>query len=123
MCRDTEADKVTVNVADPAATSYQLEGLAPHSSYVVTVAARTNTVGQPQRLEIKTDTAPPKTPPRSIIADSPTPTTVDLSWQAPACLDTNGDITEYEYELVGVDDWATQERQTSSVRESKVNVS
>jgi hypothetical protein len=61
-------------------------------------------------------------PPRSIIADSPTPTSVDLNWQAPACLDTNGDITEYEYELIGVDDWATQEKQTASIRDTKVNV-
>jgi hypothetical protein len=51
---------VTVNVRGADTTSYQLEGLHPHSSYVVTVAAKTNTVGQPQKLDIKTDTGVPK---------------------------------------------------------------
>lgn len=70
-----------------------------------------------------TDTGVPTAPPRAIIADSRTPTAVDLSWQAPACLNTGGEISEYEYELIGVDDWARSYQNRGSTRDNRVNVS
>lgn len=101
---------------------YTIEGLSPHSLYRVSVAARTNTLGEPVSDEFRTEGAPPTGPPRAVSGRSLSPTTAVLSWQAPPCLATNGEISEYEYEIRGTDPWATTQRQQGQSPESTVNV-
>lgn len=88
-----------------------MQGLQPGSRYEVTVTPR-----KPPSLQ--SDVEPPKTtrtfetreqepsgPPTNLRVDSRKDTELGYRWEPPACDKQNGRITQYEYELVGVDAW------------------
>lgn len=52
MCSGTAEGRQIINIESGSTTQYQLEGVPPHSRYMITVAARTNTVGPPERIEV-----------------------------------------------------------------------
>lgn len=49
---------------------------------------------------MQTEEAAPSGAPIYIRVTNVLPTEVAVVWQAPACLQTNGEITEYEYEVI-----------------------
>lgn len=57
-----------------------------------------NFPGERVTKEVLTEEAPPSAAPLYIRTMSVQPEEIELVWQAPACLQTNGEITEYEYE-------------------------
>uniref|UniRef100_A0A914W0E7 Fibronectin type-III domain-containing protein n=1 Tax=Plectus sambesii TaxID=2011161 RepID=A0A914W0E7_9BILA len=114
MCQDVQERPVTLQ-SPGNSPSYTLQGLLPHSRYRITVAAKTTTAGEPVSQEITTEPAVPTGAPRSLRAEQPTEATrATISWQAPPCLDTNGEIREYEYEFRSDDKWASTDRKQGS---------
>uniref|UniRef100_A0A915Q6K3 Fibronectin type-III domain-containing protein n=1 Tax=Setaria digitata TaxID=48799 RepID=A0A915Q6K3_9BILA len=95
MCDQVEDRPVTVT---SDRTSFTLRNLLPHSKYRISVAAKTNIAGQQISQEVQTEEAAPSGAPVYIRATNIQPTEVSIVWQAPACLQTNGEITEYEFE-------------------------
>ena len=122
MCEDVRDRPVAVQ-SQGTSPSYSLRGLYAHSRYRIGVAAKTTVPGRPVFQELKTEESTPTAPPRSLRAEEPAqPTRVTLSWQAPSCLDTNGEIREYEYELKGEDSWALTERKQGMTSTTRANV-
>ncbi|VDM23730.1 unnamed protein product [Toxocara canis] len=119
MCDQTPERAITVSSERP---SYTLQGLSPHSRYRISVAAKTNIAGEPVTEEVQTDQATPSAAPLYIRADNPLPTEVDVTWQAPPCLQTNGEITEYEYELRHVDGDSQVPFKTNTVRGTRARI-
>lgn len=68
--------------------------------------------------EIQTDQAAPTGPPAHFRVENIGESGAELSWQAPPCINTNGDITEYEYEIVGAGRFATSIPRTTDVTRS-----
>ncbi|KRX64845.1 Phosphatidylinositol phosphatase PTPRQ [Trichinella sp. T9] len=103
QCEDTPGRVVTLSSKEPRIT---LQGLHPNSRYKATVTAETTVPGEATSYEFVTDESIPSGAPRAFQATDIRSDRVHLSWQAPACLMTNGDITSFEYELTGADNWA-----------------
>ncbi|VDN93409.1 unnamed protein product [Brugia pahangi] len=95
MCDQVTERPITVTSDKP---SFTLQGLLPHSKYRISVAAKTNIAGKPVSQEVQTHEATPSGAPVYIRIINVLPTEVAVIWQAPACLQTNGEITEYEFE-------------------------
>ncbi|CAG9530835.1 unnamed protein product [Cercopithifilaria johnstoni] len=95
MCDQVKEKPVTVTSDRP---SFTLRGLLPHSKYRISVAAKTNIAGEHVSQEVQTEEAAPSGAPIYIRVTNILPTEVAIVWQAPACLQTNGEITEYEFE-------------------------
>uniref|UniRef100_A0A915B8J5 Fibronectin type-III domain-containing protein n=1 Tax=Parascaris univalens TaxID=6257 RepID=A0A915B8J5_PARUN len=119
MCDQTPERAITVSSERP---SFTLQGLSPHSHYRVSVAAKTNIAGEPVTEEVQTDQATPNAAPLYIRAENPLPTEVDISWQAPPCLQTNGELTEYEYEVRHVDGDSQVPFATNTVRGTRAKI-
>ncbi|MCP9258789.1 Receptor-type tyrosine-protein phosphatase F [Dirofilaria immitis] len=96
MCDQVMERPVTVSSDRP---SFTLRGLLPHSKYRISVAAKTNIAGERVNQEVQTEEAAPSGAPIYIRVTNILPTEVAVVWQAPACLQTNGEITEYEFEV------------------------
>lgn len=64
----------------------------------MTFAMIINILGKPVSQEVQTHEATPSGAPVYIRIINVLPTEVAVIWQAPACLQTNGEITEYEFE-------------------------
>jgi hypothetical protein len=45
---------------------------------------------------------------------------MSFTWQPVECSQRHGEITTYEYELLGLDNWAKLERQIANISETKV---
>ncbi|KRY42983.1 Phosphatidylinositol phosphatase PTPRQ, partial [Trichinella spiralis] len=103
QCEDSPGRVVTLSSKEPRIT---LQGLHPNSRYKATVTAETTVPGEATSYEFVTDESIPSGAPRAFQATDIRSDRVHLSWQAPACLMTNGDITSFEYELTGADNWA-----------------
>ncbi|EJD74869.1 hypothetical protein LOAG_17881 [Loa loa] len=112
MCDQVTEKPITATSDKP---SFTLRGLLPHSKYRISVAAKTNIAGERVSQEVQTEEAAPSGAPVYIRVTNVLPTEVAVVWQAPACLQTNGEITEYEFEAVplerhdyGIDDTIKQ---------------
>ncbi|CDW52276.1 protein sidekick [Trichuris trichiura] len=103
QCVDSPEREIVMSTKEPRVI---LEGLHPSSRYQVTIAAKTNVPGEPTNYEFITDEDVPVAPPQAFQAVGVKTDRVKLSWQAPPCLLTNGEVTSFEYELIGVDNWA-----------------
>jgi hypothetical protein len=121
MCEQTPPDRpITVKSDRP---SVSLHNLHPHSRYRISVAARTTTAGEAVSQEVTTDQAVPTSAPRSLRVQTPADATgLALNWQAPPCLDTNGEIREYEYELSGEDRWANGQKKQGVISATLVTI-
>lgn len=119
LCAESPEPEVTVTTRDPF---YVLQTLHPHSRYRITVVARTNIPGAPVSQVITTEPAAPTGPPRSLQATDTTSRRATLTWQAPPCPQTNGEVREYEYELQGIDPWATREIHKSTTVDTRAVV-
>lgn len=64
----------------------------------------------------------PGAPPQAVQARSENPTSASVSWQAPPCVQTNGEIVRYEYSLEGVDPWATADTKVLTAVETRGRV-
>lgn len=120
MCDNRPEQPITVSSLQP---SYTLTSLHPHSKYRIGVAARTTIAGTESPIpdlhgrasisgervsrEIQTDPGVPTAPPAYVRVDRADESTAELSWHAPPCVHTNGDISEYEYEVFPSDPYAS----------------
>ncbi len=62
-------------------TTYRLDGLFPHSKYLIKIYAKTNVFGRPVEKEVVTESGVPIGYPRGLQAYEPTSTNVKLRWQ------------------------------------------
>uniref|UniRef100_A0A8R1HV11 Fibronectin type-III domain-containing protein n=1 Tax=Caenorhabditis japonica TaxID=281687 RepID=A0A8R1HV11_CAEJA len=119
-CDNNQEAPRTITVNEP---HFTITGLYPHSRYRVGVAAKSNVgAGERMSLEIQTDQAAPNAAPLYLRTDEIHPTDVSISWQAPPCLKTNGEITEYEYEVTASDRRQTVQKTTENVRGTRARI-
>lgn len=45
-----------------------------------------------------------------------------IRWQSPPCLQTNGEIREYEYEISGIDPWAARDQYKNKTRDTRTSL-
>ncbi|ETN71312.1 fibronectin type III domain protein [Necator americanus] len=117
MCDQQQDVPRTISVTSP---HHVITGLHPHSRYRVGVAARTTIAGERVSQEVQTDQSVPAAPPVYLRVDEAKETDASFSWQAPPCLQTNGEITEYEYEVTPADRRAAQQKIANTVRGTRV---
>uniref|UniRef100_A0AC35UE32 Protein-tyrosine-phosphatase n=1 Tax=Rhabditophanes sp. KR3021 TaxID=114890 RepID=A0AC35UE32_9BILA len=120
MCDQTPERPITVKSTQP---SYTISGLHPHSTYRVGIAAVTTSAGERVTDDVTTDQFTPTAPPAHITVTRTTESSTELSWHAPNCLQTNGDITEYEYEVAPADPRSTARRISDTTKGSRVQIS
>lgn len=101
---------------------YTLSGLKPHSKYRIGVAAKTQIAGERVTREVQTEPAVPTAAPANIRIEHVGDTSAEISWQAPPCVDTNGDISEYEYEVGPFDRYSADQRFTDTIRSTRVQL-
>ncbi|CAB3401714.1 unnamed protein product [Caenorhabditis bovis] len=120
-CDNQQEAPRTITVNGP---HFTITGLHPHSKYRVGVAAKSNVgAGERVSLEIQTDQAPPTGAPIYLRVEDQRPTEASISWQAPPCLQTNGEITEYEYEVTAADRRQTVQKTTENIRGTRARIS
>ncbi|KAI1721462.1 fibronectin type III domain-containing protein [Ditylenchus destructor] len=100
--------------------TYTIGQLHPHSKYRVGVAARTTVAGERTTREVQTDQSVPTAPPANVRVDNAVDSTAELSWHAPPCVHTNGDITEYEYDVSPVGGHGNVPRLLETTRSTRV---
>uniref|UniRef100_A0A914BWZ1 Fibronectin type-III domain-containing protein n=1 Tax=Acrobeloides nanus TaxID=290746 RepID=A0A914BWZ1_9BILA len=119
MCDNTPDRVNTVTSQQPG---YTITGLNPHSKYRIGVAARTTIAGERVSKEVQTDQSVPTAAPAYVRVDNPADSTAELSWHAPPCIHTNGDISEYEYEVTATDQFARVPKITETTRTTRVSL-
>lgn len=94
-------------------TARNFQKLEPYSLYTVTVTPRV-----PSHLDVpgmrppsstsdvRTNEKAPDGPPLNVRSQDVSDKSVIMQWQPPECDKQNGEISMYEYYMVGVDDWA-----------------
>uniref|UniRef100_A0AC34QKY1 Fibronectin type-III domain-containing protein n=1 Tax=Panagrolaimus sp. JU765 TaxID=591449 RepID=A0AC34QKY1_9BILA len=117
MCDNTPEQPVTITSQQPG---YTITGLKSHSKYRIGVAARTTSPGERVSREIQTEQSIPTAAPAHVRVDNAAETTAELSFHAPPCAQTNGDITEYEYEVTAYDRYANVPRVQDRTRTTRV---
>ncbi|RCN26563.1 fibronectin type III domain protein, partial [Ancylostoma caninum] len=88
----------------------------------VGVAARTTIAGERVSQEVQTDQSVPAAPPVYLRVEEARESDASFSWQAPPCLQTNGEITEYEFEVTPADRRAAQQKIANNVRGTRAQV-
>ncbi|CAJ0598951.1 unnamed protein product [Cylicocyclus nassatus] len=119
MCDQQQEMPRTISVTTP---HHVITGLHPHSRYRVSVAARTTIAGERVSHEAQTDQSVPSAPPVYLRVEEAKESDASISWQAPPCLLTNGEITEYEYEVTPTDRRAAQQRIANIVRGTRTQI-
>uniref|UniRef100_A0A913IDA2 Fibronectin type-III domain-containing protein n=1 Tax=Strongyloides stercoralis TaxID=6248 RepID=A0A913IDA2_STRER len=119
MCDQTPERPITIKSIQP---SYTISGLHPHSKYRIGVAAVTTSAGERVTQDITTDSYTPSAPPAHITITKTTDNGVEFTWQAPPCLQTNGDISEYEYEISPIDPRSTERRITDTTKGNRAQI-
>uniref|UniRef100_A0A0N4YQ20 Fibronectin type III domain protein n=1 Tax=Nippostrongylus brasiliensis TaxID=27835 RepID=A0A0N4YQ20_NIPBR len=119
MCDQQQDVPRTISVTSP---NHVITGLHPHSRYRVGVAAKTTIAGERVTQEVQTEQSVPSAPPLYLRVEEAKETDASVSWQAPPCLQTNGEITEYEYEVTPADRRATPQRIANNVRGTRTQV-
>jgi hypothetical protein len=118
--RDVSRDFVTIyNHKD---LQYTLTGLLPFSLYEVRVRARTTELGPEETKEIATEQQPPSAPPLNLQLGYTLERSISFQWEPVDCSQRHGHILNYEYEIVGQDDWAKLERQIANTTEPRITV-
>lgn len=99
-----------------------LEHLSPGSEYEVTVTLRRppnlpNTIPVKKTTrKFKTEDTTPTGAPINLKVESRQDTKLGYSWEPPECVEQNGEISQYEYEIEGLDDWNNGTNQGISPR-------
>ncbi|CAI4231782.1 unnamed protein product [Auanema sp. JU1783] len=119
MCEDANEAPRTITTLGP---HHVLSGLHPHSRYRVGVAAKSTLVGERVSQEIQTDQAAPTAAPIYVRVEEPRQTDATISWQNPPCIQTNGEITEYEYEVSATDRRSNIQKVKNNVRGSRAQI-
>ncbi|CAD5222389.1 unnamed protein product [Bursaphelenchus xylophilus] len=119
MCENSAGTVQTVMSQGP---TYRISGLQPHSKYRIGVAARTNIAGERVTREVQTEPSVPTAAPAYIRVDTVGDTSAAISWHAPPCVHTNGDISEYEYEVIPADRYSVDQRFTDTIRTTRVEL-
>ncbi|CAI5445350.1 unnamed protein product [Caenorhabditis angaria] len=119
-CDNNQEEPRTITVNGP---HFTITGLHPHSKYRVGVAAKSSVgAGERVSVEIQTEQAAPTAAPIYLRTEDIHPTDVSISWQAPPCLQTNGEITEYEYEVTPVDRRQNVQKTTENIRGTRARI-
>ncbi|PIO68286.1 fibronectin type III domain protein [Teladorsagia circumcincta] len=119
MCDQQQDAPRTLFVTSP---NHVITGLHPHSRYRVGVAAKTTIAGERVSQEVQTEQSVPSAAPVYLRVEEVRETDASASWQAPPCLQTNGEITEYEYEVTPADRRAAPQRIANNVRGTKAQI-
>uniref|UniRef100_A0A7I5E8R5 Fibronectin type III domain protein n=2 Tax=Haemonchus contortus TaxID=6289 RepID=A0A7I5E8R5_HAECO len=119
MCDQQQDAPRTLSVTSP---NHVITGLHPHSRYRVGVAAKTTIAGERVMQEVQTEQSVPSAPPLYLRVEEARETDASVSWQAPPCLQTNGEITEYEYEVTPADRRAQPQRLANTVRGTRAQI-
>ncbi|CAJ0941669.1 unnamed protein product, partial [Mesorhabditis belari] len=119
MCEEVREAPRTEQSQQPY---FVLRNLHPHSKYRIGVAARTTIAGERVSQEVSTDQSTPTAAPNYLRVEDSRQDSASISWQAPACLQTNGDITEYEYEVTPADRRTHVQKTTNNVRGTRAQI-
>ncbi|KAI6240848.1 hypothetical protein M3Y99_00392200 [Aphelenchoides fujianensis] len=101
---------------------YTINGLKPHSKYRIGVAAKTQIAGERVTREVQTEPSVPTAAPANVRIEHVGDTSAEITWHAPPCVETNGDISEYEYEVAPYDRYAANQRFTDTIRSTRVQL-
>lgn len=99
--------------------SIDLSNLQPWSTYEVVITPRmpphlTSSVNRPvTKKTFRTFEMVPAGPPENLRVDDAAQTSLTYAWEAPRCDLRRGQITQYEYEFEGVDDWVRNDRRSN----------
>ncbi|KAL8203159.1 UNVERIFIED_CONTAM: hypothetical protein K2H54_043504 [Gekko kuhli] len=87
------------------ATSYHLQGLKPNSLYYFRLSARSpqGLGASTAEISARTMQSKPSAPPQDISCNSPSSTSILVSWQPPPVEKQNGIITSYSIKYIGID--------------------
>ncbi|XP_060546455.1 receptor-type tyrosine-protein phosphatase delta isoform X4 [Pantherophis guttatus] len=101
--KDGEHGEERISI-DPA-TSYHLQGLKPNSLYYFRLAARSpqGLGASTTEISARTMQSKPSAPPQDISCNSPSSTSILVSWQPPPVEKQNGIITSYSIKYTGTD--------------------
>lgn len=118
--RDVSRDFITVyNHKD---LEYTLTGLLPFSLYEVRVRARTTELGPEETKDIVTEQQPPSAPPLNLQLGYALERSINFQWEEVECSQRHGHIVNYEYEILGQDDWAKLERQIANTTNTYITI-
>lgn len=114
---------INYNVQDK---QVMLNDLKPGSEYEVTVTPRRppslkSSIVIPKTVRrFRTKSDVPIGTPIKLKSDKRRDTEVSFKWEPPVCEDQNGVITQYEYELTGVEEWNDERREGVTPRTNAV---
>uniref|UniRef100_A0A915K3T7 Fibronectin type-III domain-containing protein n=1 Tax=Romanomermis culicivorax TaxID=13658 RepID=A0A915K3T7_ROMCU len=118
--RDVSQAWFTVyNVKD---LKYTLTGLLPFVEYEVKVRARGTTVGPEEVRLAQTHQQAPSAPPLDLKASYVLERSLGINWQPVECSQRHGYINNYEYEVLGQDNWAKLEVRVANTSQLKVDI-
>lgn len=69
------------------------------------MSSNSNFLSKKTIRRFKTEDSIPTGAPRLLRAESRLDTKLTFSWEPPECIEQNGEISQYEYEVTGLDDW------------------
>ncbi|TKR65207.1 hypothetical protein L596_025641 [Steinernema carpocapsae] len=124
-CPDEEPQDLSrefVTVYNHKDLDYKLTGLLPYSLYEVKVRARTTELGPEETKEVSTWQQPPSSTPLNLQMNYALERSLSFQWEPVDCSQRHGKITNYEYEIQGLDHWAKLERQVGNTSETKVTI-
>uniref|UniRef100_A0A915DKV5 Fibronectin type-III domain-containing protein n=1 Tax=Ditylenchus dipsaci TaxID=166011 RepID=A0A915DKV5_9BILA len=111
-CKGAEIkDQEPIVLEDVQDKHVLLDNLAPGSEYEVTVTLR-RPPGLPANVPVKkttrkfkTEDSIPTGSPENLKVESRFDTKLGFGWEPPECIDQNGEISQYGYEITGQDEW------------------
>lgn len=118
--RDVSREYLTVyNHKD---LDYTLTGLLPNSLYEVKVRGRTTELGPEDTKEAATLQQQPSSPPLNLEITYALERSLSFQWEPVDCSQRHGEIVNYEYEIIGQDDWAKLERQIANTSQTQITI-
>ncbi|MCP9258787.1 hypothetical protein DINM_001788 [Dirofilaria immitis] len=94
-----------------------LHDLLPGSEYEVVVTPRRpptlrSSITTPKTVRrFRTTASFPSGPPRNLRSEGRRDTEIFFKWEPPVCEEQNGEITQYEYEVTGAEEWNDMKRE------------
>jgi hypothetical protein len=88
----------------------------------VKIRANTFGLGEEVGRYVQTEESVPTAAPRDLKGENIQALSATLVWQAPPCLQTNGDLTKYEFEFFGLDPWALEDRRILTSKDTRAHV-
>lgn len=86
------------------------------------VRARTTELGPEETKEAATEQQQPSAPPLNLQLTYALERSLSFQWEPVDCSQRHGEIVNYEYEIVGLDDWAKLERQIANTSNLQVTI-